>query len=154
VVDSNTARPKWLSNIGGHYIDGRQVPADQVEKKIGGMDFILDASGIAELEFNLLNALGLNGIYVLTGIPGGDRPLQISGAELIRQLVLDNQVMVGSVNAARGHFQMAADDLAKAHLRWGAQIASLITQRYSCDQFAELMHNHKPDAIKEVVEWA
>lgn len=154
VVDSNTVRPEWLINIGGHYIDGRQVPADQVEKKIGGMDFILDASGIAELEFNLLDALGLNGIYVLTGIPGGDRPLQISGAELVRQLVLDNQVMVGSVNAARGHFQMAADDLAKAHLRWGAQIASLITQRYSSDQFAELMYDHKPDAIKEVVEWA
>ena len=114
VVDSNTVRPKWLDGIGGRYIDGRQVPADQVEKKIGAMDLILDASGIAELEFNLLDALALNGVYVLTGIPGGDWPLQIPGAELVRQLVLDNQVMLGSVNAARGHFQMAADDLAQA----------------------------------------
>ena len=154
VVDANTARPKWLSGIGGRYIDGRQVPADQVEKKIGGMDFILDATGIAQLEFNLLDALALNGMYVLTGIPGGDRPLQISGAELIRQLVLDNQVMLGSVNAARGHFQMAADDLAQAHLRWGAQIAGLITNRYTRDQFAGLKDQHQPDAIKEVIEWA
>jgi threonine dehydrogenase-like Zn-dependent dehydrogenase len=154
VVDSNTARPKWLGGIGGNYIDGREVPAYQVEKKIGSMDFILDASGIAELEFNLLDALALNGIYVLTGIPGGDRPLQIPGAELIRQLVLENQVMLGSVNAARGHFQMAADDLAQAHLRWGAQIAGLITHRYSWDQSAGLMDQHQPDAIKEVIEWA
>jgi threonine dehydrogenase-like Zn-dependent dehydrogenase len=154
VVDSNTARPKWLGGIGGHYIDGREVPADQVEKTIGSMDLILDASGIAELEFNLLDALALNGIYVLTGIPGGDRPLQIPGAELIRQLVLENQVMLGSVNAARGHFQMAADDLAQAHLRWGAQIASLITHRYSWSQLAGLMDQHQPDAIKEVIEWA
>jgi threonine dehydrogenase-like Zn-dependent dehydrogenase len=154
VVDSNTIRPKWLIGIGGHYIDGRQVPADQVEKKIGGMDLILDASGIAELEFNLLDALALNGMYVLTGIPGGNRPLQIPGAELIRQLVLDNQVMVGSVNAARGHFQMAADDLAQANLRWGAQIAGLITHRYSRDQFAGQINQHPSDAIKEVVEWA
>jgi threonine dehydrogenase-like Zn-dependent dehydrogenase len=154
VVDANTSRPKWLGGIGGRYIDGRQVPADQVEKKIGGMDFILDATGIAQLEFNLLDALALNGIYALTGIPGGDRPLQIPGAELIRQLVLGNQVMLGSVNAARGHFQMAADDLAHAHLRWGDQIAALITHRYSPDQFAELMHKHQSDAIKEVVEWA
>lgn len=153
VVDANTARPKWLGGIGGRYIDGRQVPADQVEKKIGGMDFILDATGIAQLEFNLLDALALNGIYALTGIPGGDRPLQISGAELIRQLVLDNQVMLGSVNAARGHFQMAADDLAHARLCWGDQIAALITHRYSPDQFGELMNKHQPDAIKEVVEW-
>jgi len=153
VVDANTARPKWLDGIGGCYIDGRQVPADQVEKKIGGMDFILDATGIAPLEFNLLDALALNGIYVLTGIPGGDRPLQIPGAELIRQLVLDNQVMLGSVNAARGHFQMGADDLAQAHLRWGPHIAGLITNRYSPDQFAGLKDQHQPDAIKEVIEW-
>jgi threonine dehydrogenase-like Zn-dependent dehydrogenase len=154
VVDANTARPKWLDGIGGHYLDGREVPPDQVEKKIGGMDFILDATGIAPLEFNLLDALALNGMYVLTGIPGGDRPLQIPGAELIRQLVLDNQVMLGSVNAAPGHFQMAADDLAQAHLRWGAQISSLITNRYSRDQFAGLKDQHRPDAIKEVIEWA
>ena len=153
VVDSNTARPKWLGGIGGRYIDGRQIPADQVEKKIGGMDFILDATGIAQLEFNLLDALAMNGMYVLTGIPGGDRPLQIPGGELIRQLVLENQVMLGSVNAARGHFQMAADDLAQAHVRWGAQIAGLITNRYSWDEFAGLMDQHQPNAIKEVIEW-
>jgi threonine dehydrogenase-like Zn-dependent dehydrogenase len=154
VVDASTARPKWLDGIGGCYIDGREVPADQVEKKIGAMDLILDASGIAELEFNLLDALALNGVYVLTGIPGGDRPLQIPGAELVRQLVLDNQCMLGSVNAARGHFQMAADDLAHAHLVWGHQIAGLITHRYSWNQFAGLMDQHQPDAIKEVIEWA
>jgi threonine dehydrogenase-like Zn-dependent dehydrogenase len=153
VVDSNTLRPKWLEGIGGQYIDGRQVPANQVEKKIGGMDFILDASGIASLEFNLLDALGLNGMYVLTGIPGGDRPLRIPGAQLIRELVLDNQVMLGSVNAARGHFQMAADDLAQANLRWGPHTAALITHRHPWDQFAGLMDRHPPEAIKEVVEW-
>jgi threonine dehydrogenase-like Zn-dependent dehydrogenase len=154
VVDSSTTRPTWLDGIGGHYIDGRQVPADQVAKQIGAMDLILDASGIAALEFNLLDALALNGVYVLTGIPGGDRPLQIPGAELIRQLVLDNQVMLGSVNAARGHFQMAADDLAQAHLRWGGHLAGLITHRYSSDQFSGLMGAHHPDAIKEIIEWA
>ena len=52
VVDSTSARPKWLNVIGGHYVDGRKVPADQVEKTIGAMDLILDASGIAALEFN------------------------------------------------------------------------------------------------------
>jgi glucose 1-dehydrogenase len=153
VVDLNSARPKWLAGIGGRYLDGRNVPADQVEKKIGSMDFILDASGIAALEFNLLDALALDGIYVLTGIPSGDRPLQIPGAELIRQLVLKNQAMLGSVNAARGHFQMATDDLARAHLRWGVQIAGLITNRYTSDQFASLMGEHHSDAIKEVIEW-
>lgn len=154
VVDSTSARPKWLNVIGGHYVDGRQVPADQVEKHVGPMDLVLDATGIAALEFNLLDALARNGVYVLTGIPGGDRPLQISGAELVRRLVLSNQVMVGSVNAARGHFQMAVDDLSHAHLRWGKHIAALITNHYPSGQFAESVGHHSPDAIKEVIEWA
>ena len=63
----------------------------------------------------------------MTGIPGGARPLEIAGAELIRQLVLDNQVMVGSVNAARDHFQMAIDDLGQVHLKWGNHVDQLIT---------------------------
>jgi threonine dehydrogenase-like Zn-dependent dehydrogenase len=154
VVDVTSARPKWLNVIGGHYVDGRQVPADQVDKKIGPMDLLVDASGIAALEFNLLDALALSGVYVITGIPGGDHPLQIQGAELVRQLVLDNQVMLGSVNAARGHFQMGADDLFQAHLRWGAHIGALITNRYSYSQFAELVNHHSPETIKEVIEWA
>ena len=153
VVDSTSARPKWLTVIGGHYVDGRQVPADQVEKAIGPMNLILDASGIAALEFNLLDALARNGVYVLTGIPEGDRPLQIPGAELIRQLVLDNQVMLGSVNAARGHFQMAVDDLAHAHLRWGAHLEKLITHRRSPEEFREMLGHHESDIIKEVIEW-
>jgi threonine dehydrogenase-like Zn-dependent dehydrogenase len=154
VVDSTSSRPKWLNVIGGHYVDGRQVPADQVQKHVGSMDLILDASGIAALEFNLLDALALNGVYVITGIPGGDRPLQIAGAELVRQLVLDNQVMLGSVNAARGHFQMAVDDLSQAQLRWGAHLTALITNRYPFSQFGELVNHHSQDAIKEVIEWA
>ena len=35
IVDAQSARPAWLADIGGHYLDGRQVPADQVEKKVG-----------------------------------------------------------------------------------------------------------------------
>jgi|SRR5665213_2978015 len=154
VVDPTSARPKWLNVIGGHYVDGRKVPADQVEKKIGSMDLILDATGIAALEFNLLDALARNGAYVITGIPDGDRPLKVEGAELVRQLVLDNQVMLGSVNAARGHFQMAVNDLSQAQLRWGGHIAALITNRYPASQFAELVSNHPTDAIKEVIEWS
>ena len=89
---------------------------------------------------------------MLTGIPVGDQPIQISAAELIRQLVLENQVMLRSLNVARAHFRIAADDLAQARLRWGDQIAGLITNRYSRDQFAGLKDQHQPDAIKEVIE--
>jgi glucose 1-dehydrogenase len=153
VVDAASARPTWLNGIDGHYVDGRQVQADQVGSSVGLMDLILDASGMASLEFNLIDALAPNGAYVLTGIPGGDKPIQIDGAQLIRQLVLGNQVMVGSVNAARGHFQAGANDLEQAQLKWGAHLDKLVTQYYAPEEFVGSADHHEADSIKQVVEW-
>jgi threonine dehydrogenase-like Zn-dependent dehydrogenase len=153
VVDAGTARPDWLEHIGGQYIDGRQVPADQVDERFGRIDLIFESTGVAALEFNLLDALAPDGVYVLTGIPGGDRPVDIQGAELIRGLVLKNQVMLGSVNAARDHYQMAVDDLAHAHLLWGDHVTKLITNRHPFTDYEAALHQHTADEIKAVIEW-
>jgi glucose 1-dehydrogenase len=153
IVDSNTARPRWLAGIGGTYIDGRQIPADKVDDSLGAMDLIFESTGVASLEFNLLDALAIDGVYVLTGIPGGDRPLKIHGAELIRQLVLWNQVMLGSVNAARDHFQMAVDDLFHAKALWGNHVNGLITQSVPHVQYSDAFDKHGVDQIKTVIEW-
>ncbi len=154
IVDANTSRPQWLTAIGGHYIDGRKVPANRVKQTLRPMELIFEATGIPRLEFNLLDALALNGIYVLTGIPGGNRPLQIDGACLIRSLVLDNQLMLGSVNGARNHFQMAASHLFYAHLQWPTLLPKLITTRHPYHDFLAAFQHHDPDEIKTVIEWA
>jgi len=90
---------------------------------------------------------------VLTGIPAGERPLEIHGAELIRRLVLANQVMVGSVNAARDHYQMAVDDLAYARLLWGDHVAQLVTHHHPFADYEQVLHQHTADEIKAVLEW-
>lgn len=154
IMDVDTARPVWLQKINGQYVDGRQIPADKVDDMLAPMELIFESTGVAALEFNLLDALAANGVYILTGIPGGERPLSIPGAELIRQLVLDNQVMVGSVNAARDHFQMAVDDLTHAQLLWGDHVSKLITHRYPYTDFESVLHQHTPDEIKAVIEWS
>ncbi len=153
IVDEGTARPKWLATIGGKYIDGRKIPAQKVADAVVPMDLVFDATGFAPVEFNLLDALALNGVYVLTGVPGGDRALQIDGADLVRRLVLKNQVMVGSVNAARDHFQMAVDDLMHAQLLWGDHLKKLITNRHRFDDFASALQHHGDDEIKATIEW-
>lgn len=153
IVDPNTTRPKWFAVIGGHYIDARKIPADKVDEEIGPMDLIFEATGVPEVAFNLIDALAYNGVYALTGIPGGERQHAISGAKLMRELVLQNQVVVGSVNAARDHFIMAVDDLAHAHVRWGDHIDQLITHRYGLENFSTALNEHPADEIKAVVEW-
>ncbi|MGO9410718.1 MAG: glucose 1-dehydrogenase [Spirochaetia bacterium] len=149
IVDEASARPQWLGRIGGTYLDARKASPDKRE----GMELIFEATGVPALEFNLLDTLGRNGIYVLTGIPGGDRPLQLDGAELIRRLVLQNQVMVGSVNASRDHFQMAVDDLGQARTVWPRLVEGLITARRPYTDFAAALSRHDPDEVKVTLEW-
>ena len=153
VVDAGTPRPRWLALIGGHYLDGRQIAPDHHVDQFGTFDLIFEATGIASLEFDLLDALAMNGVYAVTGIPSGDRPLSLSGAEFMRRLVLRNQVMVGSVNASRDHFKLAVNDLVLAQARWPQRVADLITHRHSYGDFESAFQHHGSDEIKVVLEW-
>ena len=152
VVDEDSLRPGILKEIGGVYIDGRDVETTNIDIKIGEMDFIFEAAGIAKLQFELIDALGINGIYVATGIPGGNRPVSLNGPDLMRQLVLKNQILLGSVNAGLQHFEIAVSDLARSKEKWPETIGKLITQRLPAEDF-RLALGHSVDGIKVVVEW-
>jgi glucose 1-dehydrogenase len=67
--------------------------------------------------------------------------------------VLGNQALVGSVNAARDHFQMAVDDLAQARLLWGDHVAALITHPHPYTDFEAALSQHAADEIKVTLEW-
>ena len=153
IVDDDSARPRWLEGIGGGYIDGRRRSPTDIRSSIGPIDLLFEATGVPKLAFNLIDALALNGVYILTGIPAGHCAAQLQACDLIREMVLDNQVMIGSVNAARGHFQMAVDDLVQAHLRWPGQVERLITHRYTPAEAAAALREHPEDEIKAVIVW-
>jgi len=154
VVDAGSLRPSLLAQLGGKYVDGRQTKPRALDGSYGQIDMVFEATGIAHVEFDLLGALGINGVYVLTGIPGGDRPLEIDGAGLMRTLVLRNQVMVGSVNASRQHFQSAVDDLGKAYKRWGKTIEQIITHVVPYTDFDDVLTKHPDNEIKAAIEWS
>jgi threonine dehydrogenase-like Zn-dependent dehydrogenase len=153
IVDEDTIRPSILKSLGGTYIDGRKVNARDIDDVCGEMDFIFEATGIAKLEFQLMDALGINGIYALTGIPEGERPVTIMGNELMRQMVLKNQILLGSVNASKEHFNIAVDDLLNAKRKWGGLIDKLITEKVPVNNYSKLFEKPSPDEIKVVTEW-
>ena len=153
IVDENSKRPSLLKDIGGKYIDGREIKTTEIDEKCGDMDFVLEAAGITKLEFQLLDTIGINGIYVLSGIPGGNRPVNILGDELIRKMVLMNHVWLGSVNASIDHYRMAIDDLQKAKLKWGNTIEKIITNKFHYTEFQSAFGIDSLKGIKTVVEW-
>jgi glucose 1-dehydrogenase len=153
IVDENTLRSELLKQIGGKYIDGRKVKVTDLDETYGEADFIFEATGIASMQLQLIDALAVNGIYVATGIPGGSRPLNLPADSLMKQLVLKNQVLLGSVNASLEHYQMAVDDLRASLERWPAAIKAVITDRVPYTEFSRALQYPSAEEIKVVVEW-
>ena len=153
VVDENTLRPQILNQIGGTYVDGRKVEAMDLDEVCGASDFIFEATGIGKLQVELIDALAINGVYVATGIPAGARPQSVKAGSLMQQLVLKNQLILGSVNASMEHFKIAVADLEASMQQWPDAIQSIITSKIPFTQFEKALHQHSPNDIKVVVDW-
>lgn len=154
VVAEDSPRAKIFRELGGIYINDKTLDPAEFHKQYPNLDLILDAAGIAKLDFDLLELLGINGIFVLTGVPGDQRLLNVDGAKLMRNLVLKNQVMLGSVNESIHHFELGIKDLAEASLKWPGTVQKFITQKFPYADFQKAISQHTPDEIKVVIEWS
>ncbi len=63
------------------------------------LDVVYEATGAAEMSFQVLGELSANAIFVFTGVPGHAGPIEINADKLMKRIVLDNQVVLGTVNA-------------------------------------------------------
>ncbi len=153
IISPDSPRAKILTAIGGTYINDRTITPEKFRKDHPDLSLIFDAAGIAKLDFDLIDLLGINGVFVLTGVPGDQRLVSVDGAKLMRQMVLRNQVMLGSVNESIHHFELGIKDLQSAFHKWPGVVEKLITQRYPYTDFQKALTTHTADEIKVVIEW-
>ena len=85
----------------------------------------------------------------LTGVGTGGRTTGLSVADVGANVVLRNNVVVGSVNANKRHWYRAGHALAHADPAW---LARLVTRREPPEQFKRALER-KPDDIKVVVQF-
>jgi glucose 1-dehydrogenase len=110
-------------------------------------DIVVEATGAASVVFDAIANTGTYGITCLTGVSTPGRRISIDAGADNRQIVLENDVVVGSVNANLRHYQAAADALARADLTW---LQQLITRRVPLEGFADAL-TARPDDIKVVL---
>ncbi len=154
IVPPSSPRAKIITEMGGTYVDDKSLDPISFTKQYPNIDLILDAAGIAKLDFDLLDLLGINGIFVLTGVPGDQRQLSLDGAKLMRKLVLKNQVMLGSVNESIQHFENGIIDFEAATQKWPGLLKKFITKRVPYKDFQKVFSEHSVDEIKDVIEWS
>jgi threonine dehydrogenase-like Zn-dependent dehydrogenase len=113
-------------------------------------DVIIEATGVQQLVFAAMNGTGAYGIVCLTGVSSEGPLMKIDGGELNREIVLENDAIVGSVNANLRHYALAAEALAKADLDW---LGRLVTRRVPLDRFQEAFAA-QPEDVKVALEFS
>ncbi len=112
-------------------------------------DIVMECTGAAAVVRDVLGRSGVSGTLCLLSVTA-PKVLDVDIGKLNRTLVLENQLVFGSVNANRAHYEMAAADLARADQGW---LGRMITRRVPLDRWPEALES-RPDDIKVVIDFA
>jgi threonine dehydrogenase-like Zn-dependent dehydrogenase len=137
-VVTDGPKPGLVKDLGGNY---HSDPVDQVVKNLGP-DVVIEATGVTQVIFAALDGTAPYGIVCLTGVSSIGHKITVDGGSLNRTMVLDNNVVVGSVNANLGHYAAAAKYLAAADVSW---LQRLVTRRVPLEKFADAFEAQRDD---------
>ena len=111
-------------------------------------DVVLECTGADPVIVDVLDVVGPGGVLCLTGVSTGGHPLTVDIGQANRDIVLENNVVFGSVNANQRHWQAAAEALAEADQDW---LGSLLTRRIPLGRYADALAPD-PGDIKVVLD--
>jgi threonine dehydrogenase-like Zn-dependent dehydrogenase len=113
-------------------------------------DIVLECTGAPELVVDAVARTAPGAVACLLGVSPRGRNLTVDVGALNNELVLENDVVLGSVNANHRHFSAAADALAGADRGW---LERLITRRVAPDRWRDALDKRDGD-IKTIIEFS
>ena len=137
-------KPALVADLGAHYHTG-SIDALGIE-----IDVVIECTGVGQLVFDAMGHVAPGGVVCLTGVSSGGRTLDVDAGSLNRSMVLENETVVGSVNANRRHYEAGADALARADHDW---LSRLVSRRVPLEQWSQALERQADD-VKVVIEVA
>jgi glucose 1-dehydrogenase len=136
-------KPDLVADLGAHY---HSVPLPQ-----GGVmpDVVVECTGVSSVIVDAITHNAIDGVVCLTGVSSVGRSLPLDVGAINRMAVLQNDVVFGTVNANRRHYEAAAAALSAADKAW---LQRLITRRVSLDDYADGFAK-RPDDVKVVIDF-
>lgn len=136
-------KPELVHDLGGKYHTGS---LDQIGLR---PDVIIECTGVASVIVEAMNQIGNDGILCLAGVSSHNQQKTVDIGAINRNLVLENGVMFGTVNANRRHYELAEQALLTADRNW---LSRLISRRVPIDNFREAFQRH-PNDIKVALQF-
>jgi threonine dehydrogenase-like Zn-dependent dehydrogenase len=104
------SKPRLTAALGARY---HAEPLTELDL---ALDVIIECTGAPAVVMDVIGLTGHDGIVCLAGVSPTGRRVTVDASALDREIVLqiENDVVFGTVNANRRHYEFAADALAKA----------------------------------------
>jgi glucose 1-dehydrogenase len=147
---ASSPKASIAESVGATYISSETDSIERLPERVGNIDLVYEASGASRVSFELMEVLGTNGVFVFTGVPGRKAPVAVDTDLIMRNMVLKNQVVFGTVNAGRDAYESAIRDLGIFMGRWPQAVRSLITGRFPIEEHRDLLLG-KRGGIKNVI---
>jgi len=147
------AKDALVRAFGGTYVSSTTTTPEQLPERVGGIDLVYEAVGMSRLAFDVMAQMEKNGIFVFTGVAALKGPQPLDTDTLMRNLVLKNQVALGTVNAGRDAFENAVSDLGVFLERWPDAIRQVISGRFPIEAHRDLLLG-RPGGIKNLIALA
>jgi len=145
-------RTDLVASVGAAYRSSQATTFSELGSEIGNIDLIYEAVGHPHFALEALQVLGINGIYILTGVPGLQAFIETDPTSTMRNMVLKNQVLLGTVNAGAGAFAAALRDLEEFATRWPETTGTLIAGRFPPEEAIGLISG-RPAGVKSVISF-
>jgi threonine dehydrogenase-like Zn-dependent dehydrogenase len=133
-------KPGLVGDLGAVYHHGGLAEINE------SFDVILECTGDTELMMKVPAMTQPNGIVCLAGVADEGSS---ATAGFAREVVLENRVIFGTVNANRRHYEEAARVLGSADRKW---LERLVDRRIPIDRWEEA-YQRASDAVKTVISF-
>jgi glucose 1-dehydrogenase len=137
-------KPELVRALGATY---HSTDVETIEEE-APPDIVVEATGAPQLVFDVMQHNARAAVVCLTGVSPTGRDLRLDAGQLGRDIVLENDVIFGSVNANLAHYELAAAALASADRSW---LERMITRRVPLERFEEAFDS-RPDDVKVVLD--
>jgi threonine dehydrogenase-like Zn-dependent dehydrogenase len=136
-------KPQLVRDLGGHYHTGKVADLPHLP------DITIECTGAPAVVLDVMRLNSPCGIVCLAGVSSGGRTLPLDVGGLNQSLVLENDVIFGTVNANRRHYEAAAKSLAEADRSW---LSRLITRRVPLERWHDAI-TKQPHDVKVVIDF-
>jgi threonine dehydrogenase-like Zn-dependent dehydrogenase len=134
-------KPDLVTDLGATYHHGGVLDVPEP-------DVVVECTGVGSVVLAVIGHAAPLSTVCLTGVSSRGRDLPVDVGELNLGLVLENDLVFGSVNANRAHYEAGVDALADADPAW---LGRLVTRRVPMDRWPDALAK-SPDDVKVVVD--